>query len=284
HRRPKVILFDIGGVVVQSPFQAILDYERAHAIPTGYINHAISASAPNGSWQRLERGQIPLDDAFFDAFRADLCKADVWESYCRKNAAADTDTALQSPPPPPQIDTKALFWSMMRISRTPDPHIYPLLLRLREHAAATTSLTTQQPSLILAALSNTVAFPPGIRDEKGTVFEPGVNLSGSSISQSTTTQPQHQPLNGLFSIFISSAHVGLRKPDPAIYALAVRELDNYVRKYNPNGEGVKPADILFLDDIGQNLRAAREMGMRTLKVELGRTEEAAGVVAEMMGL
>jgi methionine salvage enolase-phosphatase E1 len=33
-------------------------------------------------------------------------------------------------------------------------------------------------------------------------------------------------------------------------------------------------DILFLDDIGGNLKAAKQFGMRTIKVNLGRTNEA----------
>jgi putative hydrolase of the HAD superfamily len=49
--------------------------------------------------------------------------------------------------------------------------------------------------------------------------------------------------------------VGLRKPDPRIYALACREL------------GVEPARTAFLDDIGRNLKTARELGMTTIKVD-----------------
>jgi putative hydrolase of the HAD superfamily len=54
---------------------------------------------------------------------------------------------------------------------------------------------------------------------------------------------------------IPHRRVGLRKPDPRIYALACREL------------GVEPARTAFLDDIGRNLKPARELGMATLKVD-----------------
>ena len=37
---------------------------------------------------------------------------------------------------------------------------------------------------------------------------------------------------------------------------------------------MRGGDVLFLDDIGENCRMAREVGMRTIKVQLGRTEEA----------
>jgi epoxide hydrolase-like predicted phosphatase len=58
-----------------------------------------------------------------------------------------------------------------------------------------------------------------------------------------------------FDVFVESRVVGLRKPDPRIYTLACREL------------GVPPARTAFLDDIGRNLKAARELGMATIKVD-----------------
>jgi putative hydrolase of the HAD superfamily len=58
-----------------------------------------------------------------------------------------------------------------------------------------------------------------------------------------------------FDVFIESAVVGLRKPDPRIYRLACSEL------------GVTPPEAVFLDDIGSNLKAARALGMTTIKVD-----------------
>jgi putative hydrolase of the HAD superfamily len=57
-----------------------------------------------------------------------------------------------------------------------------------------------------------------------------------------------------FDVFIESSVVGLRKPDPRIYELACDRL------------GVRPAEAAFLDDIGGNLKAARALGMTTIKV------------------
>ncbi|HTO07862.1 MAG TPA: HAD family phosphatase [Myxococcota bacterium] len=62
-------------------------------------------------------------------------------------------------------------------------------------------------------------------------------------------------LRALFDAFVESAVVGLRKPDPRIYQLACRAL------------GVTPDRAVFLDDIGANLKAARALGMHTIKVE-----------------
>ena len=64
-----------------------------------------------------------------------------------------------------------------------------------------------------------------------------------------------QELRAHFDAFIESCVVGLRKPDPRIYQLACERA------------GVRPAETVFLDDIGRNLKSARELGMRTIKVE-----------------
>ena len=62
-------------------------------------------------------------------------------------------------------------------------------------------------------------------------------------------------LRGLFDVFVESIAVALRKPDPRIYELVCRELD------------VAPAEAVFLDDIGSNLKPARALGMTTIKVD-----------------
>ncbi|HTO69960.1 MAG TPA: HAD family phosphatase [Myxococcota bacterium] len=62
-------------------------------------------------------------------------------------------------------------------------------------------------------------------------------------------------LRDLFHAFVESAVVGLRKPDPRIYTHACKEL------------GVAPAEAVFLDDIGANLKPARALGMHTIKVD-----------------
>jgi len=68
----------------------------------------------------------------------------------------------------------------------------------------------------------------------------------------------------------------MRKPERRIYEYAVAEVRRVWRESGreaPEG-GLKAENILFLDDIGANLRAAREMGWRTIKVGLGEGLEA----------
>jgi len=61
--------------------------------------------------------------------------------------------------------------------------------------------------------------------------------------------------NGLgFDVIVESAVVGLRKPDPRIYELVLTRLE------------VDAGRTVFLDDLGINLKPAREMGMTTIKV------------------
>ena len=59
---------------------------------------------------------------------------------------------------------------------------------------------------------------------------------------------------GWFDVVIESSVVGVRKPDPAFYAMACEAL------------GVEPSACVFLDDLGVNLKPARAMGMTTIKV------------------
>jgi putative hydrolase of the HAD superfamily len=59
----------------------------------------------------------------------------------------------------------------------------------------------------------------------------------------------------LFDHVIESAKTGIRKPDPRIYEMMCEALN------------VVPANCIFLDDLGVNLKPARAMGMETIKVE-----------------
>ena len=58
----------------------------------------------------------------------------------------------------------------------------------------------------------------------------------------------------LFDHLIESSKIGIRKPDPRIYALMCEALD------------VDPADCVYLDDLGINLKPTAQMGMTTIKV------------------
>jgi beta-phosphoglucomutase-like phosphatase (HAD superfamily) len=150
-----------------------------------------------------------------------------------------------------------LFWRMMKISREPDPFMYPALRKLQDSG-----------KFVLGAFSNNVTFPDRIVDEEGVLF-----------SKELMHAPHPNPyandstdITQRFDIFLGSAAVGVRKPDPEAYKLAVREMDKIAQR---KGMGrVTAEDTLFLDDIGINLKFARKTGLRTIKVNLGRTKDA----------
>lgn len=62
----------------------------------------------------------------------------------------------------------------------------------------------------------------------------------------------------MFDHMIESSKVGLRKPDPRIYAMMCEALS------------VAPEECVYLDDLGGNLKPARAMGMITIRVETGQ--------------
>ncbi len=66
----RAVIFDLGGVVMDSPLHAIARYERDHGIEHNAINHSIVAVGDAGAWSRLERGELELE-AFFPEFEAD---------------------------------------------------------------------------------------------------------------------------------------------------------------------------------------------------------------------
>jgi epoxide hydrolase-like predicted phosphatase len=77
-------------------------------------------------------------------------------------------------------------------------------------------------------------------------------------------------LRAHFDVFVESSVVGLRKPDPRIYHHCCGEV------------GVAPDEAVFLDDIGSNLKAARALGMTTIKVD--DPDEALRELGERIGL
>jgi len=200
-----------------------------------------------------------MDEGFFEGFKEDLHNQDRWESFYKAQQAKNPSLPREIPPLP-TVDADWLFHEMISISRTPDPWMYPALQALK-----------QSGEFIVGALSNTVIFPP--------------------------THKSHEfynsnPVEGVFDFFISSAHVGLRKPDRRVYELALQTANEYAEKYRGTERakrlgwegGIKPDDVLFFDDIGENLRGARQFGFGTVKVHLGRAFEAVEELEKATGL
>jgi len=93
-------------------------------------------------------------------------------------------------------------------------------------------------NLIQACLTN------NIRSLKEEAFEEGnVSVSG-----------KHDVIMDLFDFIIESSKVNLRKPDPAFYKMACEKAS------------IEPFEAVFLDDLGINLKPAKNLGMETIKV------------------
>lgn len=66
---------------------------------------------------------------------------------------------------------------------------------------------------------------------------------------------QWQSVLDLFDTVIESSKTGVRKPEPRFFQIACATL------------GIEPAQAVYLDDLGTNLKPAKAMGMHTIKVD-----------------
>ncbi|HXK21480.1 MAG TPA: HAD family phosphatase [Myxococcota bacterium] len=186
----RAVLFDLGGVVLDSPLHAIAHFERDQGIPEGFVNRVVASTGSEGAWGRLERGHIGIA-SFVPAFEAEC-------------AAAGR-----------RLSARAL---MEQIGRVAQPRA-PMLSAIRR---------IRSRGLLAAALTNN--WPSEEPDAGG------------------------DSLRSHFDAFFESSALGLHKPDPRIYEHACSAL------------AIRPADAVFLDDIGRNLKAARALGMTTIRV------------------
>jgi putative hydrolase of the HAD superfamily len=187
------VLFDMGGVVMDSPLHAIARYERERGLPANAINRAIAQAGEGGAWARLERGELTV---------ATFCAP--FEADCRARGV--------------EVDGAAVM-AAIAAAGVARPAMLEAIRRLRAHG------------LRVGALTN------------------------NWKREGTDDDVIPHRLRSHFDVFVESRVVGLRKPDPRIYRLACREL------------GVEPERTAFLDDIGGNLKAARALGMTTIKVD-----------------
>lgn len=73
-----------------------------------------------------------------------------------------------------------------------------------------------------------------------------------------------------FEQVVESSRLGLRKPDPRIYQHACELM------------AVSPEEVVYLDDLGVNLKPARELGMTTIKV--GDPDAALASLEDILGM
>jgi putative hydrolase of the HAD superfamily len=66
----RAVLWDFGGVLTTSPFDAFARYEEANGLPPGFIRQLNATNPHTNAWAQLERNEISLDQ-FAKAFRAE---------------------------------------------------------------------------------------------------------------------------------------------------------------------------------------------------------------------
>jgi putative hydrolase of the HAD superfamily len=54
------VLWDFGGVILDSPFTAFARYERQRGLPDGFLRSLNAANSDTNAWARLERGEAGL--------------------------------------------------------------------------------------------------------------------------------------------------------------------------------------------------------------------------------
>jgi putative hydrolase of the HAD superfamily len=73
-RRIAAVLFDFGGVITDSPFEAFERYELDHALPRGFIRRVNATNHLDNAWARLERNELGFEE-FCAAFEAEALTA-----------------------------------------------------------------------------------------------------------------------------------------------------------------------------------------------------------------
>ena len=201
----RAVLWDFGGVILSSPFDAFNDYEAAHGLPTDFIRSVNTHNPHSNAWARLERSDVE----------------------------------------PGEFDTLFAAESEALGHRVPGADILALLsgsVRPEMEAALDAVIAA---GYITACLTNNV-----VSDDTG-----------------ETKRPDVAQVMAKFDHVVESSKVGVRKPEPRFYEIAC-EL-----------AGVEPAECVFLDDLGINLKPARAMGMQTIKVA-----KPAPAIAELSAL
>jgi putative hydrolase of the HAD superfamily len=191
----RAALFDFGGVILTSPFEAFAHYERENGLPDGFIRSLNATNPDKNAWARLERNEVGFDE-FCSLFEVEAASAGE------------------------QIDARE---TMALLAGDVRPEMVTALRRCKDGGLLTACLT-----------NNWVSF--------------------EDLPPESTAAGRDEVL-GLFDAIIESSKVGVRKPDPGFYELACKTL------------AIEPAEAVFLDDLGINLKPARAMGMTTIKVE-----------------
>src|SRR5580698_1393516 len=189
----EAVIWDFGGVLTTSPFDAFERFEIERGLPAGIIRRTNATNHWENAWARFERAEVDLE-AFDRLFAAE---------------------------------------SLALGAEVRGKDVLPLLSG------------DLRPEMVEALRRVKTKFKTGCITN---------NLPANAIGSAGGRSLYIAEVMALFDHVIESAKIGLRKPDPRIYRMMVEAL------------GVDPRHCVYLDDLGVNLKPARDMGMTTIKV------------------
>ena len=70
----RAVVFDFGGVVLTSPFEAFARYETESGLPAGFVRRLNATNPDTNAWARLERSEVDLA-GFVELFEAEAAAA-----------------------------------------------------------------------------------------------------------------------------------------------------------------------------------------------------------------
>ncbi len=209
---PRAVLWDFGGVILSSPFEAFRRYEREAGLPVDFIRSLNARNPDTNAWAKMERSDVSLEE-FVALFEGEAVAAghrlDGWR-------------VLQS------------------VSGDIRPQMVDALRRCRR-------------VFKVACITNNMKAG-----------------DGPAMARSAEKAAAVAEVMALFDHVVESSKLGWRKPDPRIYRHACDLLQ------------VAPEQCVYLDDLGINLKPARAMGMRTIKV--GDPDRAIAELEAMVGI
>ena len=186
----KAIIWDFGGVITSSPFEAFNEFEKANGLPKDIIRTINSENPDMNAWAQFESNSITIGQ-FNDLFLKEA-KAKGFDIKGR--------------------DIIKLLKGSIR--------------------------------------ENMVSFLRELKSD----FKLGCITNNVKSSSEENTDNETEEAMSIFDHVIESSLVGIRKPNPDIYIMSCVALN------------VSPDQCIYLDDLGINLKPARELGMTTIKV------------------
>ena len=201
----RAVLFDFGGVISSSPFEAFAHLEAERSLPAEFIRTVNATNPDTNAWAKLERGEVDLETF-----------GSLWSDEARTLGH--------------ELDGRLV---LERLAGEIRPAMVDAIraCRTRYKTACLTNNFTRAEAIL--------------SEEVAAVYR-------------------------LFDAILESRVLGVRKPDPRFYELACEALD------------VEPHECVFLDDLGVNLKPARQLGMHTIKVT--DPDTALDELGELVGL